>query len=149
MIFRDDDDRDNFVEQMRRLLMDIGTLYYAWALIPNHFHLLLHPCNVELSRFIRRLLTGYAVTFNRRYKRSGHLFQNRYKSIVCEEEAYLLQLGSRYGSLPFSQNKAVSLATVSPIYRRRDQAGETPGTHRRRVASQSGWPARSGDPAVL
>ena len=41
---------------------------------------------------MRRLLTGYAVTFNRRHKRAGHLFQNRYKSIVCEEEPYLLEL---------------------------------------------------------
>jgi hypothetical protein len=41
---------------------------------------------------MRRLLTGYAVTFNRKHKRVGHLFQNRYKSIVCEEETYLLEL---------------------------------------------------------
>jgi len=41
---------------------------------------------------MRRLMTGYAVTFNKRHKRSGHLFQNRYKSIVCEEDAYLLEL---------------------------------------------------------
>lgn len=41
---------------------------------------------------MRRLLTGYAVYFNRKYRRSGHLFQNRYKSILCEEEPYLLEL---------------------------------------------------------
>ena len=41
---------------------------------------------------MRRLMTGYAVTFNKRHKRSGHLFQNRYKSVVCEEDAYLLEL---------------------------------------------------------
>ena len=41
---------------------------------------------------MRRLMTGYAVTFNKRHKRSGHLFQNRYKSIVCEEDPYLLEL---------------------------------------------------------
>lgn len=41
---------------------------------------------------MRRLLTGYATTFNLRYQRTGHLFQNRYKSIVCEEEPYLLEL---------------------------------------------------------
>jgi putative transposase len=45
-----------------------------------------------LSKVMRRLMTGYAVTFNRRHKRSGHLFQNRYKSIVCEEDPYLLEL---------------------------------------------------------
>jgi hypothetical protein len=50
------------------------------------------PTATPLSHFMRRLLTGYAVYFNRRYKRAGHLFQNRYKSIVCEEEVYLLEL---------------------------------------------------------
>ena len=41
---------------------------------------------------MRRLMTGYAVTFNKRHKRSGHLFQNRYKSVICEEDPYLLEL---------------------------------------------------------
>ena len=58
----------------------------------NHFHLLLMPTSQPLSTFMRRLLTGYAVFFNRRHGRSGHLFQNRYKSIVCEQEPYLLEL---------------------------------------------------------
>ncbi|MEA3363679.1 MAG: transposase [Thermodesulfobacteriota bacterium] len=91
-IFYDDEDRSSFVERLRMLLLETNTDCYAWALIPNHFHLLLRPHSVELSRFMRRLLTGYAVTFNRRHNRSGHLFQNRYKSIVCEEETYLLEL---------------------------------------------------------
>jgi len=50
------------------------------------------PTGTPLSSFMRRMLTGYAVSFNRRHQRSGHLFQNRYKSIVCEEEPYLLEL---------------------------------------------------------
>ena len=78
---------------------------YAWALIPNHFHLLLRigpsasadasRCRADatpLSNVMRRLMTGYAVTFNRRHRRAGHLFQNRYKSVVCEEDSYLLEL---------------------------------------------------------
>lgn len=91
-IFRDDDDREDFVQRLRKLLEGTHTDCYAWVLIPNHFHLLLRPHTIELSRLMRSLLTGYAVTFNRRHKRSGHLFQNRYKSIVCEEETYLLEL---------------------------------------------------------
>ncbi len=50
------------------------------------------PTSVSLAETMRRLLTGYAVYFNRKYNRSGHLFQNRYKSILCEEEPYLLEL---------------------------------------------------------
>ena len=91
-IFLDDDDRGRFVERLNNLLVDTGTDCFAWALIPNHFHLLLRCNHIDLSLFMRRLLTGYAITFNRRHARSGHLFQNRYKSIVCEEEPYLLEL---------------------------------------------------------
>lgn len=92
LIFRDDDDRHSFLDRLRNLLAETGTECFAWALIPNHLHLLLRPRQIELSRFMRRLLTGYAVNFNRRHKRAGHLFQNRYKSILCEEDVYLLEL---------------------------------------------------------
>ena len=61
----------------------------------NHAHLLLRSGRVPLSSLMRRLLTGYAQQFNRRYHRSGHLFQNRYKSFLCEEDPYLLEL-TRY-----------------------------------------------------
>ena len=91
-IFRDDDDRRSFLQRFHVLLAETDTACYAWALIPNHFHLLLRPSRVSLSTFMRRLLTGYAVTHNKQHKRSGHLFQNRYKSIICEEDTYLLEL---------------------------------------------------------
>ncbi|MBW6512510.1 MAG: transposase [Desulfuromonadaceae bacterium] len=91
-IFLGDDDKALFVERLSKLLIATGTECLAWALMSNHFHLLLRPQSTKLSLFMRRLLTGYAVVFNRRHQRSGHLFQNRYKSIVCEEDAYLLEL---------------------------------------------------------
>jgi REP element-mobilizing transposase RayT len=91
-IFRDDDDRRNFTRRLHALLRETDTICYAWALIPNHVHILLRPRRVPLSSFMRRLLTGYAVTHNKRHNRSGHLFHNRYKSIICEEDIYLLEL---------------------------------------------------------
>lgn len=91
-IFRNNSDRHDFGERFSSLLQETGTDCFAWALIPNHFHLLLRPNNVTLKQFMRRLLTGYAVSFNNRHQRSGHLFQNRYKSIVCDEDSYLLEL---------------------------------------------------------
>jgi len=91
-IFDDDCDRQLFLDRFSKLLSETGVRCYAWALLSNHFHLLLMPTTTTLSSFMRRLLTGYAVSFNRRNRRSGHLFQNRYKSIVCEEETYLLEL---------------------------------------------------------
>ncbi|MBW1931255.1 MAG: transposase, partial [Deltaproteobacteria bacterium] len=91
-IFKDDKDRNSFLDRLAIILEETQTQCYAWALIPNHFHLLLRTGPTPLSRVMRRLMTGYAVTFNKRHKRSGHLFQNRYKSVVCEEDPYLLEL---------------------------------------------------------
>jgi putative transposase len=91
-IFKDDQDRQSFLERLALILEKTQTQCYAWALIPNHFHLLLRTGLTPLSKVMRRLMTGYAVTFNKRHKRSGHLFQNRYKSVVCEEDPYLLEL---------------------------------------------------------
>jgi len=91
-IFLDDSDRRLFLERLSKLLADTGTDCLAWALMSNHFHLLLCPRVTKLSVFMRRLLTGYAIVFNLKHKRSGHLFQNRYKSIACQEDVYLLEL---------------------------------------------------------
>ncbi len=91
-IFLDDDDRRSFLERFSKLLIASETDCLAWALMTNHFHLLLRPRSAKLSHFMRRLLTGYAVVFNLRHHRSGHLFQNRYKSVVCDEDSYLLEL---------------------------------------------------------
>lgn len=91
-IFDDDRDRRTFVTKLGNLARDTGTAIYAWALLPNHVHFLLRSGPGGLPRFMRRLLTGYALVYNRRHKRWGHLFQNRYKSIVCEEDAYFQEL---------------------------------------------------------
>jgi REP element-mobilizing transposase RayT len=91
-IFRDDADRADFVARLAALA-DAGALtVYAWALLPNHAHLLVRTRARPLARSMRSLLTGYAGAFNRRHHRVGHLFQNRYKSIVVEAEPYLLEL---------------------------------------------------------
>ncbi len=91
-IFTDDLDRDDFVSRLETILVQTSTPCFAWALIPNHFHLLLQTGNVPIATVMSRLLTGYATRFNRRHDRHGHLFQNRYKSILCQEETYLLEL---------------------------------------------------------
>ncbi|WP_236021913.1 transposase [Geomesophilobacter sediminis] len=91
-IFIDDRDRTAFVDRLSRLLLKTGTDCLAWSLLSNHVHLLLRPTKLKLADMMRRLLTGYAVVFNLRHHRSGHLFQNRYKSIVCDEDTYLLEL---------------------------------------------------------
>ncbi len=91
-IFQDNKDRDDFIQRLGNILSDTSTPCYAFALMSNHVHLLLRTGLVPVAQVMRRLLTGYAVKFNRRHKRSGKLFQNRYKSILCQEDPYLLEL---------------------------------------------------------
>jgi putative transposase len=109
-IFRDNKDRYNLLDRLAALLPETQTACYAWALIPNHAHFLLRTGVVPLATVMRRLLTGYAVTFNRRHKRDGQLFQNRYKSIVCQEDVYLKEL-VRYIHLNPIRAKIVSELT--------------------------------------
>jgi len=91
-IFKNDKDREDFLDRLSNLLPETKTCCYAWVLIPNHAHFLFRTGQVPLATVMRRLLTGYVVSFNRRHKRSGQLFQNRYKSIVCQEDIYLREL---------------------------------------------------------
>ena len=91
-IFSDKTDCEDFLTRLGDILEETKTACYAWALIPNHFHLLLRTGKVPVSTVMKRLLTGYAIKYNHRHHRFGHLFQNRYKSILCQEDPYLLEL---------------------------------------------------------
>ena len=91
-IFRQDSDRQDFLDRLETLTGLTGTRILAWALMDNHVHLLIFSGPGGISQFTRRLLTGYAIHYNRRYSRKGHLFQDRYKSIVCDRDSYLLEL---------------------------------------------------------
>jgi REP element-mobilizing transposase RayT len=79
-IFRSDYDRKDFLNRISKLIPATHTDCLAWALIPNHVHLLLRSGSVPVSVLMSRLLTGYAGWFNKKYKRHGQLFQNRYPS---------------------------------------------------------------------
>ncbi|CAB1059870.1 hypothetical protein D1BOALGB6SA_4635 [Olavius sp. associated proteobacterium Delta 1] len=114
-IFSDDQDRDNFVERLGDIVTETQTFCFAWALIPNHAHILLRTGHTPLATVMRRLLTGYAVSFNRRHRRHGHLFQNRYKSILCQEDTYLLEL-VRYIHLNPLRAKLVKSLSESDNY---------------------------------
>ncbi len=91
-IFRDAADKDRFVNRLGELVQSSRTGCYAWALMKNHAHMLLRTGDIGLATLMRRLLTGYAGYFNRRHGRHGQLFQNRYKSIICQEDIYLKEL---------------------------------------------------------
>jgi putative transposase len=91
-IFRQPRDYYNFLDRLKKLLPISGCRCFALALMPNHVHLLLLSGLRGLNGLMHRLLTGYAVSFNLKYDRTGYLFQNRYKSIVCQEDPYFKQL---------------------------------------------------------
>jgi len=91
-IFRHDFDREEFLRRLERGIKETACRCFAWALMPNHIHLLISTAENPLSELMRKILTGYAIYFNRKYNRSGYLFQNRYKSILCQEDTYLLEL---------------------------------------------------------
>ncbi len=94
-ILRIGTDYEDFTLRLEGIVQAHRLAIYAWALLPNHLHLLVRTGPRPLPSAMRKLLTGYAVSFNKRHRRHGHVFQNRYKSIVCEAEAYLLEL-TRY-----------------------------------------------------
>ena len=91
-IFRDNKDRDDMIDRLADLIPATKTACYAWAFLSNHAHFLLRSGDAGLPTLMRRLLTGYAIRFNRRHRRHGQLFQNRYKSIICQEDLYLKEL---------------------------------------------------------
>lgn len=91
-IFGEKEDKEEFLRRLKENLSKSSMQCYAWCIMNNHFHLLLQTGKTGLAEFMRQLLTGYAIYYNYKHKRVGHLFQNRYKSIVCEEDEYLLPL---------------------------------------------------------
>ena len=81
-IFQSDKDHHYFVDRLNKLAIKEAFDVYAWTLMPNHFHLLVKTRNQPLSANMRKLLTSYVVYSNKRHRRYGHLFQNRYPSKI-------------------------------------------------------------------
>jgi putative transposase len=91
-LFVDNLDRQKFLDRLGQVVEHGKCIVYAFALMSNHVHILLRSGDPGLSTAMRKLLTWYALYFNRRHRRTGHLFENRYKSILCEEAPYFLEL---------------------------------------------------------
>ncbi len=94
-IFADDKDRLRFMQLLGRSLERFEVELHAYVLLPNHFHFLARTRKANLSRWMHWLMVAYSISFNRRHRSSGHLFQGRYKSFVVEGGEYLLGV-SRY-----------------------------------------------------
>lgn len=94
-IFEDDQDRREFLAILERVIAQFNWTCHAWCLMDNHYHLLIQTPDGNLSKGMRQLNGIYTQASNRRHQRAGHLFQGRFKAILVDSDAYLLEV-SRY-----------------------------------------------------
>ncbi len=91
-IYRDNGDREQWIEILGQVCKRFNWIIHGYCLMSNHYHLLAETVDGNLSRGMRQLNGLYSQQFNRRYHESGHLFQGRYKAILVQKEAYLIEL---------------------------------------------------------
>ena len=91
-IFRDNADRVVYLKRVERYRQRYGFTVYAYILMSNHVHLLLETDKVSLSKIMQGIQVTYTQYYNRRHRTVGHLFQGRYKAILSDRDAYLLEL---------------------------------------------------------
>jgi len=94
-IFIFDDDRVQFLDILERMKKKYNFFVYTFCLMDNHVHLIIDDNGNDISLIIKSINISYASYFNRKYKRSGHLFQDRFKSELIDSDSYLLEV-SRY-----------------------------------------------------
>lgn len=94
-IFLDDEDRHEYLARLRRYKERYKMHIYAYCLMSNHIHLLVYDNDQDISRFMQGLNLSYALYFNKKYQRCGHLFQERYHSVIIKNDAQLMY-ASRY-----------------------------------------------------
>ena len=94
-IYEDDEDRIKFLTLLGKVVTDFNWLCHGYCLMSNHYHLIIETLDSNLTKGMRQLNGVYTQTTNRRHKRTGHLFQGRYKAILVDKESYLLEL-TRY-----------------------------------------------------
>ena len=97
-IFEDDEDRQIFLSILEQVVTKFNWICHAWCLMDNHYHLMIQTPDGNLSKGMRQLNDVYTQASNRRHWRVGHLFQGRFKAILVDSDAYLLEL-SRFVQL--------------------------------------------------
>jgi REP element-mobilizing transposase RayT len=90
--FFNDGDYQAYLERLGRYRQKFGHTVHAYCVMPNHVHLLIESSQEPLAKFMQGLQQSYSQYFNLRHRKSGHVFQGRYKAIVCQKDAYLLEL---------------------------------------------------------
>jgi putative transposase len=129
-IVRDDFDREQWLACLTRVVSRFGWVVYAYCLMGNHFHLLLETPLPNLARGMRELNGVYAQRFNRRHRRSGHLFGGRYSALMVKRESHLLEVSryivlnpervsvpiERYDRYPWSSYRATAGFATAPAF---------------------------------
>ncbi|MFC2149673.1 transposase [Candidatus Auribacterota bacterium] len=110
-IFHKEVDKHDFITRLKDIQKQSGMQIHAWCIMDNHFHLLYQTAQTSLAEFMRKLLTGYAINYNKRNKRRGYLFQSRYKSIIIDADEYYLPV-VRYIHLNPVKAKMVSISQL-------------------------------------
>ena len=87
-LFYEDSDRYLFIRRLKKYTEELQIDVYSYCLMSNHVHILIGKANMNMSKLIQKLATSYAMYFNRKYERSGHLFQGRYKSETVDSDEY-------------------------------------------------------------
>ena len=91
-VFRSHNDYRRFITILELQKSKLPFHLYSYCLMPNHIHLLIEMQDDPVSRIMQRVLTSYSQYHNRKYKKIGHVFQGRYKSILCQTDRYLGEL---------------------------------------------------------
>lgn len=107
-IFNEEDDKVRFLDTLLRMKEKYNYKIYAYCLMENHVHILIDTNGSDISQIMRSINVSYVKYFNEKYNRVGHLFQDRFKSEIVEDEGYLLEV-SRYIHLNPVKAKMVNL----------------------------------------
>jgi len=91
-IFHDKSDRQAYLDRLEHYRNRYQVAVYAFVLMSNHIHLLIETQHTPLSKLMQGLQFTYTQYYNRKYSKVGHLFQGRYRAILCDRDAYLLEL---------------------------------------------------------
>jgi putative transposase len=91
-IFTSDSDYRAYIERLARYRKKYDYVLHAYCLMPNHVHLLVESSEHPLAKFMQGLQQSYSQYFNLKHRKTGHLFEGRYKAILCQKDEYLLQL---------------------------------------------------------
>lgn len=108
-LFLDDTDRTEFLSRFDKKLKECNFQCYAWALMDNHYHFLIRINHLPLSKMMRGLNGGYAQYYNKKHQKKGYLFQNRFKSVLCQDQQYAIDLVRYIHLNPYRAGKVQTL----------------------------------------